>query len=297
MIGDWAHPPALALVAARLAIGAPVALWVDTPQEHLHRPIYKRVPRAALLRTLLARVDAIFGSGEPARRVLIEMGANPDAIIDLQFLVDLTRPARAASDPAQAARAELLRRSVGCEPGCVFLMAGTLDLEKKGQDLGLRAFAIARREVEVPIGLLIAGAGSGEPALKQLARRLGVERSVRFLGWQEPDEMEAVYLACDALVHPAHYDPFPLVVIEAMSFGRPVIGSDRCGSVEERVRDGLNGYAFRAGHVSELVEALKRLSNDPEHLTSLKREARETAETWPMERGVAIVRKALEALV
>jgi glycosyltransferase involved in cell wall biosynthesis len=179
----------------------------------------------------------------------------------------------------------------------VFLMAGTIDLAKKAQDLGLRAFARVAQSAPRPVGLLVAGAGAGEAELKRLAVKLGVEHSVAFLGWQEPDDMDVVFLASDVLVHPAHYDPFPLVVIEAMSFGCAVIGSDHCGSIEERVTDGINGYSFPAGDADALIGSMQRLVLDLSHLASVKREARKTAETWPMDRGVEIVRRTMDSLI
>ena len=195
-------------------------------------------------------------------------------------------------------RARLLRKSVGCDDdGTVFVMSGTIDLAKKAQDLGLEAFARLRSRVARPVGLLLAGAGKELQLLEQRARELNVDGIVQFLGWQEPDEMNSVYLAADVLLHPANYDPFPLVVVEAMSFGRAVIGSDQCGSVQERVRDGVNGYSFRAGHLDELVAAMSRLAEDHEHLISTQLEARRTADTWPLERGVDIVRAGMNRLI
>jgi glycosyltransferase involved in cell wall biosynthesis len=296
MFGDWAHAPPLALIGARLAAGAPLALWVDTPQEDLYRPVYKRIPRARFLRWLLPRMDIIFASGKPARRVLREMGARPESLVDLQFFVDLRQPELARKNSERVAASRNLRRRIGCENGCVFAMAGTVDLAKKAQDVGLRAFVRMREMTSRPIGLLIAGSGRDEPALRDLARRLNLGREVAFLGWQEPEEMEAVFLASDVLIHPAHYDPFPLVVIEAMAFGRPVIGSDRCGSVEERVVQGINGFSFPAGDVESLSSAMLELASDAALLANAKAAARATAEAWPMERGVEIVRQALQSI-
>ena len=298
MVGDWAHTEAIALLAARLAVAAPVALWVDTPQEHLQRPVLKKLLRRIFLSGLLRGVDAIFGSGAPARRVLLQMGAPAGSIIDLQFLVDLGRPAGASANLHTRERANQLRRKVGCgDDGVVFVIAGTIDLAKKAQDLGLRAFARARKESKRNIGLLIAGAGPEESTLRNLAQALGIAEVTAFLGWQEPDEMDSVYFACDVLLHPAHYDPFPLVILEAMSFGCAVVGSSNCGSVEQRVRHGENGYAFEPGDEAAATAAMLALIGDRAHLTLCGRAARETAETWPMSRGVEIVRSAMKRLI
>jgi glycosyltransferase involved in cell wall biosynthesis len=68
-----------------------------------------------------------------------------------------------------------------------------------------------------------------------------------------------------ALVLPSHSEPWGLVVNEALSFGCPVVVSDRCGCVPELVIDGVTGYAFQAGDVGALCAAMLsvcRLSQD-----------------------------------
>ncbi len=298
MIADWAHTPAHALLLSRIARGAPVALWVDTPQEHLPRPWWKNKPRKAFLRWLVQNVDAIFGSGIPARRVLLEMGAPEESIVDLQYLVDLNRPGAAKSRPETVARAQELRERVGCgEGGTVFVMSGQIELVKKAQDLGLEAFAQMQKEASEPVGVLIAGTGPDEEDLKKVATRLGLNESVTFLGWQEADEMDSVYLAADALFHPANYDPFPLVVMESMSFGRAVIGTSTSGSVEQRVVAGVNGYPIPPGDVSGMAAGMAKVVDNTEHKEALQKAARETAETWPISRGVEIVRQTMKRLL
>jgi glycosyltransferase involved in cell wall biosynthesis len=294
MVGDWAHPPAIALLLARIIRRSPVALWVDTPQEHLKRPIWKRVPRRIFLRWLLRNVDVIFASGRPARRTLTAMGAAPERIVDLQFSVDLERPLQAPQQNEFQQRVQVMRSSVGCSPvGVVFGMSGTIDLPKKAQDVGLRAFAECRKRTSVPLGLLIAGDGPGLPHLRLLAEEMKVTQCVRFLGWQEPQDMEVFYSAIDVLLHPANFDPFPLVVVEAMAWSKPVIGTITSGSVEEKVQDGVNGFAVPPGNVDRMAAAMLRFVDDADLLRSASRAARQTVEAWPLERLVNVVKTTL----
>lgn len=291
MIGDWAHIPAIALLLIRIIRHSPVALWTDTPQEHLKRPLLKRIPRAIFLQWLLSKVDVIFGSGQPAKRALMAMGAKPEKIIDLQFSVDLERPAKAIQNCKTNKSSLSLRRSVGCEhTGLVFGMSGTIDLSKKAQDIGLRAFAQCCRVSTIPLGLLIAGSGSDLSKLQLLTRELGITDRVMFLGWQEPDDMDAFYMATDVLLHPANYDPFPLVVIEAMSWSKPVIGTNTSGTVEEKVENGINGFSVDPGDIDQMSAAMMRFIQDTSLLMSARNAARKTADTWPMSRLVHVVK-------
>jgi glycosyltransferase involved in cell wall biosynthesis len=289
IVGDWAHLPTLAVILARSHRRAPVALWVDTPAEDLKRPVLKQWVRRRFLKWLLPKPDIIFGTGRKARRVLLEMGARAEQFVDLPFLVDLDRSRLAERETEIRHKAQKLRETVQCGPeGVVFSMLGRL-AAIKGNDIGLRAFARCRQHTPRAVGLLIAGEGPDRQNLEALAHSLGLGNAVSFLGWQEPTGVEAVYLASDVILHPARIDPFPVVILDAMSWSRVVIGSDGCGNVEDRIIPGANGFAFPSEDVDELAKIMLDLVRHPEKLPEIGAQARKTAEAWPVERGVEIV--------
>ena len=110
-----------------------------------------------------------------------------------------------------------------------------------------------------------------------------------FLGWQEPEEMDAVYLASDIVVHPARVEPYGLVILETMNWSKVIISSDVCGATADRVVHGVNGFSFPSEDVDELTRIMLDLVNHPEKLPEIGAQARKTAEAWPVERGVEIV--------
>lgn len=289
IVGDWAHVPTVAVILARYLRRAPVAIWTDTPQEDIKRPVLKQWLRRRFLEWLLPKPDIIFGTGRKAKRVLVEMGARAEQFIDLPVFVDLDRPYLARNEKEIQNKAQRLRETVQCAPeGVVFSMIGTL-VPRKGNDIGLQAFARCRREADKPLGLLIAGEGPERPNLEALANSLELGNFVSFLGWQEPEGVEAVYLASDIVLHPARSDPFPGVILESMSWSRVVIGSEVCGNVEDRITLGVNGFSFPSEDVDELTRIMLDLVNHPEKLPEIGAQARKTAEEWPVERGVKIV--------
>ncbi|MGD9713076.1 MAG: glycosyltransferase family 4 protein, partial [Thermomicrobiales bacterium] len=74
-------------------------------------------------------------------------------------------------------------------------------------------------------------AGKSEPqSFERLARCLGVERRVRFLGYCS--DMRDAYFAADLLVHPTFYDPCSNVVLEALACGLPVVTTRYNGAAE-----------------------------------------------------------------
>lgn len=252
----------------------------------------KQLIRRRLLRGILSRVDVMFGTGQVALRVLESMGARREALVDFPFFLDLDEPARLSALPESAECALELRRSVGCERrGAVFVMLGTI-VEKKGHDLGIEAFARSSARVADPVGLLIAGEGPDRSRLEQRVAELGLRHKVRFLGWKEPADMGAVFGAADVVLHPSRYDPFPVVVLEGMSWGKVIIGSDACGSVVERIRPGFNGFSFPSENIEALADVMVDVVRNPEQRKVVARAARATAEEWPMERATEIVYRA-----
>ncbi len=303
VVGDWAHLPSWAIVAARKLRRAPVALWLDSPQESAHRPLLKRVLRRAFLKSWVPSVDAVVVASRQAARMLQEhYGVSEDRIVECQLVVDLNWPARMRCRPEVRRRATAWRERIGCAgEGVVFLMSGTIDFSIKAQDVALEAFARAVERSETRLGLLVAGSAPRErvheeAALRRMIHVLGLGDRVAMLGWLEPNEMASAYLACDVLFHPSHYDRFPLAVVEAMAWGRPVVGTSTSGSVEERVRHGENGFVVPPGDVEAMARALV-MAAEPDALTRLSAEARRTAEQWPMERAVETFLQVHDRLV
>ncbi|MBD2342600.1 glycosyltransferase family 4 protein [Anabaena subtropica] len=104
------------------------------------------------------------------------------------------------------------------------LFAGDIRISRKNLDTVLKAL------VQVPdLHLAVAGITEGSPYL-QLAEDLGLSTRVHFLGLRRdvPELMKAV----DFLVFPSRYEPFGLVVIEAMASGLPVITASATGAAD-----------------------------------------------------------------
>jgi glycosyltransferase involved in cell wall biosynthesis len=98
-------------------------------------------------------------------------------------------------------------------------------------------------------------------ALRAEARRLGVERAIRWFQRLEDDALKAHYRAADLFLCPSLYEPFGLVVVEAFACGTPVVATRR-GGPAEIVTHGIDGFladpadaeAF-AGYIAEALLA------------------------------------------
>jgi len=126
---------------------------------------------------------------------------------------------------------------------------------EKNLDLLIRAFQ--RSELAAGWKLRLIGGGPEEEALRRLDDGSAV---IEFAGWVGYAELPAEYARARAFILPSRFEPWGLVVNEAMAARLPVIVSDACGCVPDLVREGSNGFTFRAGDENSLRAALNRLA-------------------------------------
>jgi glycosyltransferase involved in cell wall biosynthesis len=166
------------------------------------------------------------------------------------------------------------QRPPGLDPtidsGNYLLFLGRLH-RRKGVDRLLRAFALASGVK--PFQLVLAGQGNQEQSLRTSVRELGLDNSVRFVGWVE-GEMKA-YLLQNALctVVPSRWpEAFPLVVLESYAAGRPVLAS-AVGGLKELVVAGETGLLVEPESVTGWAQAIRQLFHEPHRADLLGKQA------------------------
>src|SRR5213078_384146 len=130
----------------------------------------------------------------------------------------------------------------------------------KGHIVLLRAFAEARKEVP-GLRLDVAGRGPLEPALRAVAKELGVDDAVHFLGHVSPIQRAIENSA--VVVVPSMGEGFGMVALEAMERARPVIAAE-IGGLGELVEDGVTGRLVPPGDPEPLARAIVELGGDLE---------------------------------
>lgn len=158
----------------------------------------------------------------------------------------------------------------------VVLFCAKLQPWKRPQDL-LRAFASLAGS---NVFLVFAGDGALRSALESEALSLGIAERVRFLGFVNQSGLPETYTASDILVLPSEYEPFGLVVNEAMLCRCPVIVSNRVGARFDLVREGETGYVFPCGDVRALAATLQDAVSDRARLRRMGESARERMASW-----------------
>ena len=148
--------------------------------------------------------------------------------------------------------------------------------EQKGQLLLLRALH-RLREQGLRVELVLAGDGEMRPEVEALIAELGLADQVRITGWIGGDTVREEILQARALVLPSFAEGLPVVLMEAMALGRPVISTYIAG-IPELVDDGVHGWLIPAGDVQALADAMRQvLQHDDAALAQIGARAHERA--------------------
>ncbi len=140
-------------------------------------------------------------------------------------------------------------------------LLSTRNLEPQyGVDLTLRAFAILKRQFR-DATLTIAGTGSQEGALRQLAASLGVD-GIRFVGRIEPPDIGLLYDEHDIFLNSSLVDNQPLSILEAFASGTPVV-STAAGGIPVMVRDMETGMLLQRRDPEAMATAVAWLLANP----------------------------------
>ena len=111
--------------------------------------------------------------------------------------------------------------------------------------------------------LVVVGDGEERSVLEALAAAPEVVGRVRFAGSKSPDDVAAYMTAADVFLFPTELpEPAPVVLLEAMASGLPVVASDIGGITEVIDRPGENGILVSPGAVDQLVPAAASLLAD-----------------------------------
>jgi glycosyltransferase involved in cell wall biosynthesis len=139
----------------------------------------------------------------------------------------------------------------------IFCAVGTLGRGvNKRVDVLIRGLAAARSG-GAHAALVICGDGEQRGELEQLALSLGIAPHVKFLGTR--GDVAAVMRACDAFCHAAPFEPFGIVVIEAMAMGLPVLAPN-AGGIPEIVEHGVTGLLYPVLDHQAVGNAMAKLS-------------------------------------
>ncbi len=207
------------------------------------------------LERLVARwTDAFIAVAEENRRTGIALGLFPPErceVIHGGIEVDAyQRPA----ETREAARAAL-----GVPAGVPLVgMIACLKPQKAPEDFV--AVAARVRAACPTTRFILAGDGERRRAVEAAVRAAGLDGAFQLLGWRR--DVPDLLAAMDLFVLTSRWEGLPLVFMQAMAAGRPVVATNVNGA-PEAVRDGVTGYLVPPGDIAGLADRVVQLLRDP----------------------------------
>ena len=203
-------------------------------------------------RLLLAHTDAFVAVARVQKRYLCAHEGIPSRRTHVVYNgVAAERWVRAAPDP-------VLARSVGLEPGAP--VAGIVAMLRREKNVEMFLRAAAKTAELVPDAhFLVVGDGPRREDLARMTHEWGLAGRVHFVG--QRDDVPDLMALMDVLVLSSRFEAFPMVILEGMAAGKPIV-STHVGAVQEAVRHDQNGYLVPVDDVDAMARCIARVLTD-----------------------------------
>ncbi len=302
-LGVWRElrafrPDAVVIYGYNTATTMLAILWVVTHRipmlmrtdsnvlAELGKPQLTLALKRLFLRWLTRRVSAFLSVGTMNSQYWQFYGATPEKVFLARYAVD-NEFFQTQADYYRVSR-QTIRDENGWRQRYLLLYVGRLVGLKRVDVLieALRRLSTKRSD----IGLVIVGDGPERERLERLAQGMP---NVYFAGFQDQSDLPKYYAVADIFVLPSEYEPWGLVVNEAMASGLPVIATGKVGAARDLIVGGENGYLVPENDPVALASAIDRACESEEHLSLLGEKARSTVRSWNFDSTLAGFHNAL----
>ena len=148
----------------------------------------------------------------------------------------------------------------------------------KGIDFLIKALPIVTNSIP-NLSVCIGGSGPQENELKYLVKKLGLDKTVKFLGFVSEEEKYQYYKSCKIVVVPSRWDCQPDAPLVAAASGKPAIAS-RIGGIQDTVEDGKTGFLFEPENIEDLADKIVTLLKDEKLREEIGSAAKEKVKSY-----------------
>ena len=227
-------------------------------------------PLAVPRRWALRQADLVLApSSVTARQLVTVQGVDEKRVRCLPWGLDPELGCSAAKSSQGASGADEF------PDGKVVLTVGRQDRSDQYKGVDLLIEAMPRLLHAFPdLHLVVIGSGTDRPRLERMAQRLHIGEQTHFLGDVPGEKLAAAYHRCNVFAMPSSGEGFGLVFLEAMAFGKPVVGGAHGGTLDI-IEDGVTGYLVSHGDADRLAQVLEHLLADDGLRKQIGRRAQE----------------------
>ncbi len=213
-------------------------------------PGLKKLIRRVVLKYVYSFIDIALYAGTANKAYFVAHGFKEKQLVFMPHAIDNKR---FASNEGNMVSAKNIREKLNIPiDALLFLFAGKLD-DNKNAGLLIEAFLECNYQASF---LLIVGNGNKEILLKS---KFGKNKNIRFLDFQNQQNMPALYDSANVFVLPSKSETWGLAVNEAMAAGKAIVLSDACGASYDLVVNKENGFVFKSDDKIALKASIQYL--------------------------------------
>lgn len=285
-LAGWSEKLILIALFTAWLLRIPVVIESDT-QLTESVSLWKRAMKRAIYPFLFRIPGMLLPGGSRQATYFRHYGVKDERLMIARMTVDVAGIMRKCEEMGGNGRCARRRKFGFSEDDVVFVFVGRL-LEWKGVENLLKSFDLFSAKHH-NARLVVAGDGPMRDMLT-----LAVERNsaIRYLGRLDSQQVVEVLHASDVAVVPSHWEPWGLVVNEAMAAGLPVIASDSVGCVDDLVVDTMTGTVIKANDNEALAAAMIDMLQDKEKRDRMGGEALRSISGWTLEREADVIIKS-----
>lgn len=237
-------------------------LRIEFPDLRVADLLFNTVGHTANNRRYSRLIDLTFVENREVLRFLLDAGERPDRIALIASGIDVAAYAPGPRDPNVAKQVDVASDEL------IIGFSGRWSEEKAP----LAFIQIARNSLDMPVRFVMTGTG---PMRNEIEAMLSADPLPpgRFLLAGEVEDVIPYLRSYDLLLLPSFIDGRPVVVIESLALGVPVVAS-RVGALPELITDGVNGFICPPGDVSAFTAAIEKVVSDRTLLARMKAGAR-----------------------
>lgn len=282
IIGGYQQPTYILLsLICRLYRKKYILLYDGLSRERLY--IKEKKYKFILKKTVIKNAAYILGNGKVSKEYFSKKFKYPTKKIYNQYLsIDVKKIDEIYK--LKKTYRDTYRKKLGIKESDKVILFSGRTVKEKNIEKVIMALSILKND---NIIFVITGGGELEENLKKMAKNLNVKLIITgFISNQQ--ELFKHYCLADALILPSIYEPWGLVVNEAMRLGLPVIVSKACGCSLDLVKEGENGYTINPIDINDISEKINLVLFKLE-----KNNSREIIGEWVVENS----RKSLEEIL
>ena len=274
-VAGWGERRCLLFIMLAKLFRIPVIVESDTPMHHQVNG-WKRLLKKLFYPLLFNYINLFLPGGTRQAKYIEHYGVNSNRIIPVQMTVDVEGIRKISKKLTSIDKQRIHKYLNISEENIIFLFVGRLVHEKGLADLVLAFRNITHKKIT----LLIVGSGEMQVQIQNISRQ---DDRISYAGRLEGNALIEAFFIAHVVVLPSHFEPWGLVVNEAMALGKAVIVSDRVGCIDDLVADGETGFVVKAGHPENLQAVMELIIKNPEAVAMMGKKAAQKISTWTLE--------------